>query len=54
LRAILSTFDAGLAPGVGEPVPVVVGAHALSSSAAMTADITGQPVFRKNMNLSLL
>src|SRR2546423_1043465 len=33
LRAILRTFDAGLAPGVGDvPVPVVVGAHALTRS----------------------
>src|SRR5438477_13188516 len=54
LRAILRTFDAGLAPGVGDvPVPVVVGAHALRSSPAMAAAMTGHRTLRANMNLSL-
>ena len=51
---LLSTFDAGLAPGVGDvPVPVVVGAHALRSSPAMAAAMTGHRTLRANMNLSL-
>jgi hypothetical protein len=54
LRAIRRTFDAGLAPGVGDPAPVLlVGAHALRTSAAMAAAMIGHPVFRTNMNLSL-
>src|SRR2546430_9089955 len=55
LRAILSTFDTGLvlalAPGVGDPPPVVVvGAHALRSSPAMAAAMTGHRAFLANMN----
>jgi hypothetical protein len=59
LRAILSTFDTGLVlalalvPGVGDPVPVLVGAHALRSSPAMAAAMTGHRAFSRNMNLSL-
>jgi hypothetical protein len=54
LRAILRTFDAGLAPGVDDvPVPVVVGAQALRSSPAMAAAMTGHRTLRANMNLSL-
>src|SRR2546430_962796 len=53
-RAILKTLDAALAPGVGDPVPVVVvGAHALRSNPAMAAAMTGHRAFRANMNLSL-
>jgi hypothetical protein len=54
-RAILRTFDTGLAlaPGVGDVVPVGVCVHALRTSAAMAATMTGHPVFRANMNLSL-
>src|SRR6266571_4574410 len=59
LRAILSTFETGLVlalglvPGVGDPVPVLVGAHALRSSPAMAAAMRGHRVIRANMNLSL-
>src|SRR2546423_6536033 len=54
LRAILRTFDAGLAPGVGEVPPVVVvGAQAPRSRPAMAAAMTGHRAFRANMNLSL-
>src|SRR2546426_3755362 len=60
LRAILSTFDTGLVlalalvPGVGDPVPVLAGAQALRSNAAMVATAMAcHPVFRRNMNLSL-
>src|SRR5438034_3849770 len=59
LRAILSIFETGLVlalglvPGVGDPVPVLVGAHALRSSPAMAAAMTGHRVIRANMNLSL-
>src|SRR6266566_6861113 len=59
LRAILSTFETGLVlalglvPGVGDPVPVPVCVHALSTSAAMAAAMTGHPIFLANMNLSL-
>src|SRR6266566_2256976 len=54
-RAILSTFDTGLvlAPGDGDCVPVPVCVHALRTSAAMAAAMTGHPVLRANMNLSL-
>src|SRR5256885_6192318 len=51
LRAILRTFDAGLAPGVGEVPPVVVvGAQALRSNPAMAAAMTGHRAFRANMS----
>src|SRR5438552_18191645 len=57
LRAILSTCGAALtlalAPDVGDAVPVPVCVHAPRSSAAMAAHMTGHPVFRANMNLSL-
>jgi hypothetical protein len=55
-RAIRSTLDAGLAlaPGVGdEPVPVGVCVHALSRSAPITTPMTGHPILRANMKLSL-
>src|SRR5438876_12199371 len=55
VRASLSTFDTGLvlAPGDGDCVPVPVCVHALRTSAAMAAAMTGHPVLRANMNLSL-
>src|SRR2546426_552572 len=59
LRAILSTFDTGLvlalalAPGVGDPVPVLAGAQALRSRPVMAAAMTGHRAIRGNMNLSL-
>ena len=52
-RAIRSTFEAALAPGVCDPVPVPVGVQAARSSAPITAAMTGHPVFRVSMNLSL-
>jgi len=42
-----------LVPGVGDPVPVLVGAHALRSSPAMAAAMSGHRAFSRNMNLSL-
>src|SRR2546423_1491581 len=52
-RAILKTFEAGLAPGDADDPVLVVGAHAPRSSPAMAAAMTGHRTLRANMNLFL-